>query len=71
MTFTRPGSSHYQAYLLRLWRDGPDQPWRVSLQGSATETLHHFADLQRLFAFLQAQTEGDAKPADPGASPEA
>lgn len=56
MTFTQPESVDYQSYLLRLWRDGPQRPWRASLHCVATDTLHHFADMTYLLAFLQAQT---------------
>jgi hypothetical protein len=44
--------SNYQAYLLRLWRDGAQTPWRASLQSTATERKYHFATLEALFAFL-------------------
>ncbi|MBU1746664.1 MAG: hypothetical protein KKA73_03165 [Chloroflexi bacterium] len=46
----------YRAYLLRLWQETPDQPWRVSLHEAATDQRHGFADLDRLLAFLQDQT---------------
>lgn len=48
----------YQSYLLRLWRDNPQSPWRASLQSSATEELRHFATVDELWAFLMAQMGG-------------
>jgi hypothetical protein len=44
----------YHSYLLRLWREESQGPWRASLQSTATEQLYHFADLERLWAFIQA-----------------
>jgi hypothetical protein len=39
---TQQGESPtYQSYLVRLWRDKPSSPWRVSLQSTATEELRH------------------------------
>jgi hypothetical protein len=56
--------SNYQAYLLRLWRDGPSNHWRASLQSTKAGELQLFADVQSLLNFLQSQTaepvhEGD------------
>ncbi|MEZ4866003.1 MAG: hypothetical protein R3C14_32105 [Caldilineaceae bacterium] len=48
-------ASTYQSYLLRLWRDTPNSPWRASLQSSATEALQHFATVDELWTFLMAQ----------------
>lgn len=48
-------ASTYQAYLLRLWRDNPQSPWRATLQSAATEELRHFATLTDLWAFLRAE----------------
>jgi NarL family two-component system response regulator LiaR len=35
----------YQAYLLRFWRRGAAQPWRVTLQYVGLEQRHHFASV--------------------------
>jgi hypothetical protein len=59
MYFTRPESTDYHSYLLRFWRDGPQRSWRASMHCSATGTLHHFADMEHLFAFIQARTDGE------------
>lgn len=46
----------YQAYLLRLWRGGEDEPWRASLVpvGKEEGTIH-FAGLAGLLTFLETQ----------------
>ncbi len=48
--------TNYQAYLLRLWRDGPHNRWRASLQSTKTSDTQLFADVQGVIAFLQTQT---------------
>ncbi len=47
--------AHYKSYLLRLWREVPRGPWRVSLQSTATEHTVHFVDIGLLFAFMEEQ----------------
>jgi hypothetical protein len=49
-----PNNPDYHSYLLRLWRDRAQDPWRASLQSTATEQLLQFASLEALFAFLIA-----------------
>ncbi len=49
---SRTGDSEYRAYLLRLWRSGPDADWRGSLQSVQTGERHLFADMETLLAFL-------------------
>jgi hypothetical protein len=58
MNTTRIESTDYHSYLLRLWRDGTQQPWRASLRCSSTGALHHFGKLAYLIAFLEALTGG-------------
>jgi hypothetical protein len=55
MEFTGSELTDYHSYLLRIWRDGPQRPWRASMQCAATGTVHYFADITHLLAFLQAQ----------------
>ncbi|MCA9999163.1 MAG: hypothetical protein KDE56_25540 [Anaerolineales bacterium] len=50
-------SPNYHAYLLRLWRDHANAPWRVSLQSADTRERRHFADLANLLAYLEEQVE--------------
>lgn len=47
----------YRAYLVRLWRDTPQSPWRVSAQSAETGEVIRFADLKALYAFLNTQAE--------------
>ncbi len=45
----------YQSYLLRLWHEGgANTPWRAMLENVTEPGIrHHFADLERMLAFLQ------------------
>jgi hypothetical protein len=54
---------HYLAYMLRLWQVSSDgEPiWRTSLESPHTGERHGFADLEKLFAFLEEQTGGQPK----------
>jgi hypothetical protein len=59
----------YRVFLLRLWQaDGDDgtQIWRATLEDARTGERRGFADLARLFAFLEEQvghrSEHDAHP---------
>ena len=49
-------SDTYRAYLIRLWRDTPQAPWRVSAQSTETGEVIRFADLKALYAFLDSQS---------------
>ncbi len=51
---------NYNSYLLRLWRDGPGEAWRGSLQNTADGTVRLFADMESLVSFLKTQTEVNA-----------
>ena len=57
-----PGT--YHAYLVRLWQEHPQAPWRASAQSVETGETMHFADLGQLFAFLQAQAAPNGPAAD-------
>ena len=48
--------SNYMTYVLRLWQDGDDAPWRASLECARTGERHSFVDLSALFAFLKLET---------------
>lgn len=50
---------NYHSYLLRLWRDNANHPWRASLQCTATGEKLAFADLLTLFTFLLEQVAVD------------
>jgi hypothetical protein len=49
-------TQHYTACLVRLWQDGVGQPWRASVQPVPGGDMLRFANLNGLFAFLEAQT---------------
>jgi hypothetical protein len=62
MSFPTPAASQpdgYHAYLMRLWQAGADGTWRLSLQCVQTGEKLHFASLESLFTYLQAQTAAD------------
>jgi hypothetical protein len=54
--------TEYRGYLLRLWREGPEAPWRAHLRSIATGQEHRLSSLEALFAFLEQETEIDALP---------
>jgi hypothetical protein len=49
-----------RAYLLRLWQEGENAPWRASLLVTETGARRAFGSLESLFAFLRALTRVDA-----------
>ena len=51
--------TNYYAYLLRLRRENPNEPWRVLLQDAATGERHGFASLIALLRFLWTLMEND------------
>ncbi|MEJ5224737.1 MAG: hypothetical protein WHV44_09810 [Anaerolineales bacterium] len=55
-------STHYKAYLLRLWREGNDSAWRATLEDAHSDTQRGFASLQALFDFLSEVTGQPAAP---------
>lgn len=58
MPNSRPPQT-YQAYMLRLWRDGGQAPWRASLESTADGHRWHFGSVGELICFLEEVT---AKP---------
>jgi hypothetical protein len=48
----------YLAYLLRLWREDRTSSWRAMLVNPHTGERLGFADLSKLFSFLQDLTAG-------------
>jgi hypothetical protein len=45
----------YQAYLLRLWRDDGQAPWRASLQEAQAGQLISFTSVAQLIVYLEQQ----------------
>jgi len=50
-------NDRYQSYLLRLWQESPETPWRAMLKCSVSGEELVFADLDKMLAFLRAQME--------------
>ena len=46
----------YYSYLVRLWQDDRQAPWRAVAQSVQTGEVIHFVDLESLFTFLQVRT---------------
>ena len=44
----------YRSYVLRLWREAPDAPWRVQVHCVQSGVERRFAGLVGLFQFLDA-----------------
>lgn len=66
-------SQLYQSYLVRLWQDDPQAPWRILAQSIQSGETRHFVDLDSFFAFLRARTaseEAAVVPAQAGADSE-
>jgi hypothetical protein len=57
----------YQAYLVRLWQDSPDMPWRALARDAETGAECRFPTIEHLFLFLHRKTEGRSRePSDEG-----
>jgi len=52
---SKPVSTRYHSYLLRLWSADEGQAWRVMLEAVGTHERHSFANLESLFEFLRRQ----------------
>jgi hypothetical protein len=48
----------YRSYLLRLWREARDAPWRCQVQCVGTDQEWRFAGLAEMFEFLVADAAG-------------
>lgn len=62
MDLTRHQPAEYHSYLLRLWRNAPQGTWRASMQCTITSEFYHFADVEHLLDFLQAQAHREEAP---------
>ncbi len=58
MKHSLPRDERYHAYLVRLWQDRPDSPWRALVRNCANDEERRFATVEELFLFLYQQTEG-------------
>jgi hypothetical protein len=50
--FHDPDPAQHQVYLLTLWRETPDVPWRAALRPAGSQARIGFADLEALALFL-------------------
>ena len=51
----------YTAYLVRLWQDTAQGPWRASAQSVQSGQITRFGSLAELFAFLETASTGAAQ----------
>ena len=43
----------YHSYLLRIWREDPQSPWRIQLEDPNSRELFGFQTMQKLMQFLE------------------
>lgn len=48
----------YQSFLLRLWKETPDLPWRYQVHCVATGDEYRFSELDQVIAFLKGAAGG-------------
>lgn len=61
--------TNYQAFLVRLWRDDQQQPWRAELVSPHTGEAIRFATAEQMLGYMQEQMVGDTNPPPaPGAN---
>lgn len=56
--------SHYQSFLLRLWRTGEGRVCRVMLEHVDSHERHGFADVEALCTFLRQQARASTEEQD-------
>lgn len=54
-------SAEHRAYLVRLWRDGPQQPWRATVKQVSDGQELHFSSPEKLLLFLHGKTTGSER----------
>ncbi|GAB4580699.1 MAG: hypothetical protein Fur0022_34410 [Anaerolineales bacterium] len=54
-TTLKPKRDNRQAYLVRMWRDSPQEPWRASVKAVANGREIYFVSPEKLFLFLHRQ----------------
>jgi hypothetical protein len=55
----------YRAYLVRLWQESADGPWRALTSDAQTYEQCSFDTVEQLFLFLHRQTEGAGRAESP------
>lgn len=48
----------YQSFLLRLWKETPELPWRYQVHCVSTGDEYRFSELDQVIAFLQGAAGG-------------
>lgn len=56
--------THYQSYLVRLWRSDMAAPWRILVTYIPTGEQHHFTNLTECMAYIMARSETAVAPTD-------
>ena len=54
----------YRSYMVRLWREAMDGPWRCQIRCVGTGREWRFAGLPEMFEFLVADTAGGGQGED-------
>lgn len=57
--------ARYRSFLVRLWKEAPDLPWRYQVRDVASGDEQRFADVEHLIDFLK-----EASAQQPGVEPE-
>jgi hypothetical protein len=55
---------NYMAFLLRLWQEGEAKTWRATLENPHNGKRYGFADIEKLYAFLDEKTGNIDKKGD-------
>jgi hypothetical protein len=48
-------SRRYQAFLLRIWREDEQTPWRIQIENPHTREIIGFQNIEKLVSFLNEQ----------------
>ena len=57
------GSRRSHSYLLRVWQQAPDAPWRAMLRCVTTKEEYVFPDLAEMVAFLKREAKEERREA--------
>lgn len=50
-------ANQYRSYLLRMWKEMPEDDYRASLQDIITSECHNFSSLAAMIKFLRSNAE--------------
>jgi hypothetical protein len=57
----QPDNRSYHAFLLRLWREGDGEAWRVILEDVQSGKKQGFAGIQPLIEFIHEKTDTETR----------